>query len=224
MRRPAPTLDRPGVFAQNKPDLKISRSENSLVSWAASAGARCAVRCPNGGSHDPQVDGSFAPANEIGRGRITNGPHSNLRPRRHERRAGARLRRSQAIERHRGRSVLCLYPLAEIVRGLPKPAGLSVIRSGGSGFVPDNDDDDEVTRAASWCPNPARWTADVRFGQEQTSSAQAPRSAHRCNGRCPPHAGVRHAISSLPYDLFDADVGEPLKRTPKLRRTLRRTV
>jgi hypothetical protein len=117
---PPPTLDRPGGLAQNKPGLKISRRENSLVSWAASAGAQCSVSCPNGGSHDPQVDGSFAPANEIGRGRITNGPHSNLRPRRHERRTGARLRRSQTIQRHRGRSVLCLYPIAEVVRGLPR--------------------------------------------------------------------------------------------------------
>jgi hypothetical protein len=41
----------------------------------------------------------------------------------------ARLRRSQAIQRHRGRAVLCLYPIAEIVRGLPNPAGLSVIRT-----------------------------------------------------------------------------------------------
>ncbi|HEV2715937.1 MAG TPA: hypothetical protein VGU64_11785 [Terriglobales bacterium] len=48
---------------------------------------------------------------------------------------------------------------------------------GGSGFVPDDDDDDEVTRTASWRPDPAKRTADVRFGQEQTSSTQAPTSA-----------------------------------------------
>jgi RecJ-like exonuclease len=34
---------------------------------------------------------------------------------------------------------------------------------GGSGFVPDDDDDDdELTRTASWWPNPAKWAADVR--------------------------------------------------------------
>jgi hypothetical protein len=38
---------------------------------------------------------------------------------------------------------------------------------GGSGFVPDDDDDDdEVTRTASWWPNPAKWAADVRFGSK----------------------------------------------------------
>ena len=32
--------------------------------------------------------------------------------------------------------------------------------------------------------------------------------AHRYNGRCPMHAGGRHALSCLPYDVFDADLGE----------------
>ena len=33
-------------------------------------------------------------------------------------------------------------------------------------------------------------------------------SAHRYNGRCPLHAGGRHALSCLPYDVLDADLGE----------------
>ena len=32
-RDPSPTLDRPGGLARNKPGLKISRSENSLLTF-----------------------------------------------------------------------------------------------------------------------------------------------------------------------------------------------
>src|SRR5262249_20642887 len=51
------------------------------------------------------------------------------RPRRHARGAGARLRRRQAIARHRGRAVPRLHPLAEGVRGLPEPAGDAGVRA-----------------------------------------------------------------------------------------------
>jgi hypothetical protein len=52
---------------------------------------------------------------------------------------------------------------------------------GGSGFVPDDDDDDdEVTRTASWWPNPAKWAANVAFGSK-TVLARCP-----CHVRFPP--------------------------------------
>ena len=38
----------------------------------------------------------------------------------------ARLRRSQGIQRPRGRAVHRLYPVAETVRGLPEPSGLVI--------------------------------------------------------------------------------------------------
>jgi hypothetical protein len=46
---------------------------------------------------------------------------------------------------------------------------------GGSGFVPDDDDDDddEVTRTASWLPNPAKWAANVAFGSRTTDLRRA---------------------------------------------------
>src|SRR5262245_36237280 len=33
-------------------------------------------------------------------------------------------------------------------------------------------------------------------------------SAHCYNGKCPRHSGGRHALSCLPYDVFDGDLGE----------------
>jgi hypothetical protein len=41
-----------------------------------------------------------------------------------------------------------------------------------------------------------------------TGFAAVSGSAHRYNGRCPLHAGGRYALSCLPYDVFDADLGE----------------
>src|SRR5262252_8733496 len=37
------------------------------------------------------------------------------------------------------------------------------------------------------------------------------------NGRCPLHAGGRHALSCLPYDVFDADLGERRSRPSSVR-------
>src|SRR5580704_6336448 len=59
----------------------------------------------------------------------THATHRHHRPRQHERRTGARLRRRQSGKRHRRRAVLRLYPAAEIVRGSAEHARVAVARA-----------------------------------------------------------------------------------------------
>src|SRR5215204_1130797 len=79
-------------------------------------------------SHHPQGAHTVAPASKHAGGN-PHGTHRNHRPRRHECRAGARLRCRQGFRRAGGRAVSCLYPAAKAVRGHPYDAGVVGVRA-----------------------------------------------------------------------------------------------